>query len=64
MQRINPGHAARRAAEQKAETDRKNARAANVKANRKATNKAKAQRRKAFADLQGGLAQSFKDAEE
>lgn len=64
MKRLNPGHAVRRAAELKAETDRKNARAAQVKANRKTTKKSKQQRSKTFNELQGGLNKSFKDAED
>lgn len=64
MKRLNPGHAVRKTAELKAETDRKNARAAQVKANRKTTKKSKSQRRKTFNELQGGLTKSFKDAED
>lgn len=64
MQKLTPGHAARRSAEQKAEIDRKNARAAQVKANRKTAKKTKAERTKKFNELQGGLAKSFKDAED
>lgn len=64
MAKLTPGHAARRSAEQKAEIDRKNARAAQVKANRKNAKKTKAQRTKLFNELQGGLTKSFKDAED
>lgn len=64
MSRLNPHDAARRTAEKKAEEDRHKARAAQAKANRKATNKAKAARRVAYALLQDGLTASFKAAED
>lgn len=64
MAKLNPHHAAKRAAEKKAEEERHKARVANLKAARKAARKAKSARRATFNKLQGGLAQSFKDAEE
>lgn len=64
MSKLNPHHAAKRAAEKKAEEDRHKARLASVKANRKTVKKAKAARRITFNKLQGDLAQSFKAAED
>lgn len=64
MSKLNPHHAAKRAAEKKAEEERHKARLASVKANRKTVKKAKAARRITFNKLQGDLAQSFKAAED
>lgn len=64
MNKLNPHAAVRKAAEKKAETERHNARVANLKANRKAAKKDKSARRKAHTALLGNLTQSFKDAEE
>lgn len=64
MKKLNPHDVTRRAAEKKKEEERHQQRLANVKANRKAAKKSKTERRKAFNTLQGGLQQSFKDAED
>lgn len=64
MKKLNPHDAVRREQEKKQEEERQKKRVANIKAGRKAHKKEQQARRKKFNQLIGGLADSFKKAEE
>lgn len=64
MKRLNPFDATKKANQLKQDEERHKKRLASIKEARKAAKKAKAARRKAYNELDAGLQESFRKAEE